>query len=257
MEKWFGKFAVVTGASCGIGEAIVRDFARNGINVIGLARRSEKVEEIAKNLKNEPGKVHARKCDISDPKSVEEAFKWIEDEFGIIHILVNNAAVCINSPLLDESHDVTNTINAVINTNFTGLVHCTRAAVKLMKKSDGYGMVININSHMGHSIPFSETVARMNVYAPTKFALTALSEVFRQELILQNNAKIRVSNLSPGNVKTEVLVAGGFVKDADEVYNHYVHLSAENVAQTVLFLLQTPHNVNITQLTIKPVGEQF
>lgn len=257
MEKWLGKTAIVTGASSGIGEAIVGDFAKNGINVIGLGRRCEKIEVIAKNLENEPGKVHAIKCDISDPKSVEEAFKWIENEFGIIHILVNNAAVCINSPVLDESHDVTNTINAVINTNFTGLVHCTRAAVKLMKKSDDYGMIININSQMGHSIPFSQTTARMNVYAPTKFALTALSEVFRQELVLQKNDKIRVSNLSPGNVKTEVLVAGGFVKDADEVYNHFVHLSAENVAQTVSFLLQTPYNVNISQLTIKPVGEQF
>lgn len=93
MEKWIGKVAVVTGASAGIGSAIVRDFAKAGIDVIALARRVEKLESLKNELKSAPGKVTALKCDVSDKRSVEEAFKSIERSHGVIHILVNNAGV--------------------------------------------------------------------------------------------------------------------------------------------------------------------
>lgn len=254
MEKWSGKFAVVTGASSGIGEAIVKDLATNGVNVIGLARRSEKVETIVKNLGNVPGKVYAKKCDVSDLNSVKETFKWIEEKFGSIHILVNNAAILSKGKILDQGDDVTDKLNAVIKTNFTGLVHCTREAFRLIKKSDDYGMIININSVLGHTIPFSE--ARMNLYSPTKYALTAVSEVLRQELIAQNNDKVRVSNLSPGSVKTEIVVVGGLAENKDRFFDNIPHLQPEDVSQSVKFLLLTPYSVNITQLTIKPTGER-
>lgn len=255
MEKWVGKLAVVTGASAGIGEAIVEDLAKSGINVIGLARRSEKVVEIAERLKNVSGKVYARKCDISDSKSVDEAFKWIEDKFGSINILVNNAAILSKGKILDGGDDVADKLNAVVDTNFKGLVHCTRLAYQLMKKSDDYGMIININSVLGHTIPFSSE-PRLNIYAPTKFALTAVSEIMRQELISYSNEKIRVSNLSPGSVKTDIVVTGGLAESKEQFFNPHPVLLPKNISQSVLFLLMTPFNVNITELTIKPVGER-
>lgn len=95
-----------------------------------------------------------------------------------------------------------------------------------------------------------------NVYASTKHALRAFSEVLRHELVAKKNDKIRVSNLSPGVVRTEMAVAAGIVKDSSLIYQHLPHLSPENVSESVLFLLQVPHNVNITQLTIQPVGEK-
>lgn len=75
MEKWIGKTAVVTGASAGIGAQIVVDFAKKGINVIGLARRPEKVEEIAKDLGKSAGKIYAFKCDVSNRQSIKDAFE--------------------------------------------------------------------------------------------------------------------------------------------------------------------------------------
>lgn len=93
MEKWRGKTAIVSGASAGIGSAIVRDFANAGTNVIALARRLEKLESLKDELKNAPGKVTALKCDVSEKQSVEEAFKSIEQSHGVIQILVNNAGV--------------------------------------------------------------------------------------------------------------------------------------------------------------------
>jgi NADP+-dependent farnesol dehydrogenase len=252
MEKWCGKIAVVTGASAGIGEAIVRAFAENGIHVVGLARRSEKVEEFARSLGKTRGEIHAVKCDVSSLESVKEAFKWIEEKFGSISIVVNNAAILYAGLICDEREDAAEKLTQVINTNFTGTVHATREAVRLIKKSNDFGIVINVNSIAGHIVPFGKGV---NVYAPTKHAMTAFSEVLRQELITMQNDKIRVSNLSPGVVKTDMAVAAGMVADRELLYEHLPHLLSEDVAQAAIFLLQTPTNVNISQLTIKPVGE--
>jgi NADP+-dependent farnesol dehydrogenase len=177
MEKWSGKIAVVTGASAGIGAEIVKDLAKIGVIVIGLARRPEKIEEIAKSLGKVHGQIHAFKCDVSDIDSIKTAFKWIESTFGFIHILVNNAGVIRKIKILTDD-DVTDKINEVINTNFSGLVHVTREAFKLMKKSNDYGIIVNINSNAGHKIPFPvNTDISHNVYHGSKFAVTATSEV--------------------------------------------------------------------------------
>lgn len=152
VDKWIGKVAVVTGASAGIGAAIFKDFAKSGINVVGLARRSVKVQLLIDEMEPTKGKAYACKCDISDPKSVEKTFKWIEQHFGVVHILVNNAGVVRQGNVLDEGPEAFVKINEVIDTNVRGLTHCTREAYRLMKKSDDYGLIININSVAGHNV---------------------------------------------------------------------------------------------------------
>lgn len=193
MKKWSGKVAVITGASAGIGAEIVKSLATNGVHVIGLARRPERVEAIARELGDAAGKIRAFKCDVSQLQSIKDAFKRIEEEFGAIHILVNNAGVLRNIKILTDD-DVSDKIDEVINTNFAGLVHVTREAYRLMKRSNDHGMIININSNAGHKIPFpmNPNISH-NVYHGTKFAVTATSEVLRQELICQENDKIRVT----------------------------------------------------------------
>ncbi|CRL02303.1 CLUMA_CG015214, isoform A [Clunio marinus] len=252
MEKWIGKVAIVTGASAGIGEGIVKSLAKSGIHVVGLARRSEKVDEYVQQLGKTPGTIYSHKCDVSDLQSVKEAFKWIEEKFGFIHILINNAGVAYKMQILDEA-DVTEKIDSILKTNVSGLVYCTREAVRLMKKADDYGMIVNVGSIVGHNIPFRPN--SLNMYAPSKYAVTAVSEVLRQELINQNNQKIRVTNLSPGHVRTDMATPSNV--DPDEYYATKSVLMPEDVALTINFLLETPVHVNISQLTIKPVGEQF
>lgn len=193
MEKWKGKIAVVTGASAGIGSAFLKDLAKNGVHVIGLARRPELIQEIAKQLGETPGKIYAYKCDVSDLQSIKDTFKLIEETFDTIHILVNNSGCIRNIKILSDD-DVSEQIEDVIKTNFNGLVHVTRAAFRLMKKSNDYGYICNINSNLGHRIPFPfDKNMSHNVYQGTKFAVTATSEVIRQELICQENDKIRVT----------------------------------------------------------------
>lgn len=191
VDKWEGKLAVVTGASAGIGAAIFRDLAKNGVNVIGMARRVENVEAIIKELGTTRGKTYARKCDISDPDAVKEAFNLIKSEFGVAHILVNNAGIGRNINMLDEDDEAFKKMNEILDTNVRGLIQCTREAFKLLKKSDEYGYIININSVVGHSLPFMGF--SMNMYGPSKYAVTAISEVLRQELSLSENKKVRVT----------------------------------------------------------------
>lgn len=193
MEKWRGKVAIVTGASSGIGATFVRDLANNGIHVIGLARRHERILDIANKLGETPGKIYAYKCDVSDLQSIKDTFKMIEEKFGAVHILVNNSGCIRNIKILSDD-DVSEEVEDVIRTNFNGLVHVSREAYKLMKKSNDYGFICNINSNLGHRVPFPfDKNLSHNVYQGSKFAVTATSEVMRQELICEDNDKIRVT----------------------------------------------------------------
>lgn len=193
VSKWAGKVAVVTGTSAGIGAAILKDFANNGINVIGLARRSEKVDEIIKSLGPTKGKAYSYKCDISNPEDVETAFKWLEKEFGVVNILVNNAGIGrFQAKIFDKDNESLRMMNEVVDTNLRGLTHCSREAYRLMKKSDDYGLIVNINSVAGHYVPFMES-SPLNIYPASKFAVRALSESMRQELMSADNRKIRVT----------------------------------------------------------------
>jgi len=260
-EKWTGKVAVVTGASAGIGAAIFKELAKQGLIVIGLARRLERVEGLIKELGSTKGKAYAYKCDVSDPQSVTDAFKWIENQFGVVNVLVNNAGIGRNVGTLDEKEDTFKKLNEVIDTNLRGLIQCSREAYRLMKKSDDYGIIININSITGHYVPFM-TGSSINVYPSTKFAVTALSESLRHELIYADNKKVRVTSLSPGYVNTEILFASGYIdpkaeSPVNESLASMPSLKPEDIAQSVLFVLSTDYNVNITELTIRPVGEKM
>lgn len=193
MDKWVGKNAVVTGASSGIGAAITISLAKAGVNVIGLARRKDRVEALADQTKGAKGKVHALACDVSDPKSIDAAFEWIEKTIGTIHIWINNAGVwrsknLTNDELKDE--DIINTIN----TNFTGLVLCSRKASRLMEKNGEPGYVINVNSIAGQLSPSAGLVEfGVNVYSGTKHAVSNVTDVLRLELAIKPKNSIRVS----------------------------------------------------------------
>lgn len=93
MERWEGKVALVTGASAGIGAAIVEELVKHGLKVVGLARRVEKIEELKKKLGNVKGELIPLKGDVSKEDDINKTFKWIKDKFGAIHVLVNNAGI--------------------------------------------------------------------------------------------------------------------------------------------------------------------
>lgn len=247
MEKWKGKLAVVTGASSGVGAVVAEKLVRNGINVIGLARRSEVIEENIKKFGELSGKMYARKCDLSSIESIKETFKWIEETFGTINILVNNAGASSLNNVTQEGDEAEKLVNQMISTNFIGLVHCTRKAIELMKKSDDPSIIININSSLGHHVSYMDY--SLGIYPATKFGVRAFSETARQELIHSRNTKIRISSISPGLIKTAMT--------ADDFFDNFPILKPDDVAESLMYILSTPPSVNIQDILIKPNGAAY
>jgi NADP+-dependent farnesol dehydrogenase len=124
-------------------------------------------------------------------------------------------------------------------------------------KSQEFGYVININSIAGHFVPFPTTnVPSYNIYPASKYGVTATNEVLRQELIFsESKDKIRVTSISPGEVKTDIIDAAGYTGSTEEYYESIPVLLSEDVADSVVYVLSTPPRVNITELMIRPTGE--
>lgn len=208
MERWSNKVAVVTGASAGIGAQIAVDLAAAGMQVIGLARRIERVEQLRERLPAlRRDALHPRQCDVSRPADVRAAFVWIAANFGgCAHVLVNCAGISSYGSLLapaGQSMAAAATVPAaedadllaVIETNLLGTVHCMREAVRLLDAQSGEsGHIVNVNSLSGHRINRSDAlVATMNVYPASKHGMTAATECVRRELNLRGNRNVRIS----------------------------------------------------------------
>jgi len=242
MNRWTNKVAVVSGASAGIGAAIVKDLIKNNIQVIGLARRSEKVEEIRSQLpESQRNLLHPMKCDISKEDDVEKSFAAIEKQFGGVDILINNAGVLKNGNLVDME---TSLIKDTIDTNIMGVIYCTREAYKSMKKRNVAGHVVIINSTLGHKI--ANAPISFNIYAPTKFAITAIREIYKNEF-QKLGTNIKTTSISPGLVETNAV--------PDSIINLKTPiLQPEDIANAVVFALSTPPHVQISELTVEPLG---
>ena len=194
MERWQGKIAVCTGASAGIGAAIVKSLVKSGMIVVGLARRQENIEELKKDLPaNLANNLHALKCDVSCEKEILEAFAWIEKHLGGVDVLVNNAGILRTAKLVDAEN--TSQIRSVLDVNVMGVVLCTREAFQSMKKRNVDGHVILINSISGHKVPMTASIPQMpslSIYPASKFAITALTESLRQEFLMEKT-KIKIT----------------------------------------------------------------
>jgi len=249
MERWVDKVAVVTGASSGIGRAIALDLVNVGINVVALARRKDRLDELqAKVSKETSAKLYPIKCDVTVEEEIKNTFEWIEKHLGGVDILVNNAGILRAINLMDENN--TTALKEVLNTNVLGVVLCTREAFQSMKRRGVNGHVLIINSILGYKVPYLiDKFGSFNIYPATKYALTAMTEVFRQEF--QNmQTKIKITSISPGAVRTEI-----FSTEQEAVLSHVPILEPEDVSQAALFAISTPPHVQIHELTIKPVGE--
>ncbi|GAB0091874.1 hypothetical protein DMENIID0001_067630 [Sergentomyia squamirostris] len=247
MERWVNRVAVVTGASSGIGAEIAKDLTKVGMVVIGVARRAEKIDELRMELPEEHRKnLHGIKCNVMIEDEVTSTFAQIEEQFGGIDVLVNNAGIYDPSMKLFQEGNASK-ISETINTNITGIISCTREAFKSMKKRQFPGHIINMNSISGHYVPNLPTDYYFNVYAATKHALTALTETERQEFA-KEKLGIKVSSISPGIVQTEL--SPHFSKEA---LSDFPHLSPQDVSQAILYVLGTPSHVQVQELTIKPI----
>ncbi|KAF5283348.1 hypothetical protein FQR65_LT13897 [Abscondita terminalis] len=247
MNKWEGKIAVVTGASSGIGATICKQLVIYGIKVVGLARRNEKIEELSKKLQNQSGKLYAIKVDITKEEDILKAFKWISENLGPVHILINNAGIYTAQNLLTSD---TKLWKNILDTNVLGLCAATREVIKIMKLNAIDGHIIHINSIQGHrvypTLPFC-------MYTASKYAVTALTETLRLEL-QSINSKIKISSISPGAVKTESSQTEN-LNISMEYLAAMPFLETKDVADAVIYVLSTPPHVQIHELKLIPNGQ--
>ncbi|KAF5281668.1 hypothetical protein FQR65_LT14598 [Abscondita terminalis] len=250
MERWVGKTAVVTGASSGCGAAIAEALVTNGMQVVAVARRKERLFALADKLQGQSGKLHPMQCDVTNESELIEVFDWVKKNFDRVDVLVNNAGIARPSGLINgDPSDWSN----VLKTNVLGLSIATQLAVKQMIDSKVDGHVIHINSVLGHYV---KRVPNLNMYPASKFAITALTETLRQELN-SLNSRIRITSISPGPVDSEFHMSSQ--KTIDEVFQKFYaslpKLDSEDVADAVVYALSTPPHVQVHELMLRPVGE--
>jgi len=229
-----GRSAVVTGASSGIGAAVARRLATAGYAVVGGARRVEAVREIL-----EPLGGRALPLDVTDDASVAGFVGGL----GAVDVLVNNAGLSLGlAPVAEGSIEDWRTM---YETNVLGVLRLTRALVPSLAAS-GDGHLVNVGSIAGF-----ETYPGGAGYTASKHALRALTKTLRQELL---GEPVRVTEISPGLVETEFSLVR-FRGDRDRaaaVYGGLQPLTAEDVAECVLWALERPPHVNIDEIVVRP-----
>lgn len=246
--------AIVTGASAGIGSAICKDLCKHHIKVVGLARRLDRLEQLQKEIleANPSAQFYPVKCDLTSEEDIAAAFAYVIDTHGGVDILVNNAGVAEYKSVLEDLD--LEQIHRIIDTNFVATVSCIKKAHQSMVKRNGYGYIINISSVLGHfvrNIPGSKPI--MNVYGPMKYALTALNQVIRSELFYNKQDKIRISNISPGAVKTEIYQAGGLNTESKAFGGNLAFMDPEDVSDVVVYFLGTKPTVQVEDILIRNV----
>ena len=245
MVNLIGKVVLITGASSGIGKACAEVFAKEKSNLIISARRIDRLKTLAKKLEKQNGiRVKCIQLDVRDYDQVKKAVDSLDKNWKKIDVLINNAGL---SRGLDKIYEgKKEDWDEMIDTNVKGLAYVTRHVLPLMVKRKK-GHVINIGSTAGHDV-----YPAGNVYAATKFAVKALSQSTRFDVLDQG---IKVTSVDPGMVETEFSIVRfrGDKERAKKVYTGIKPLIPNDVAETVLFCATRPQNVNINQVILTPL----
>ena len=235
------KIILVTGASSGFGKAIATKFAAGGWNVIITGRRKEKLDELAKALEANYGiKTLSLVFDVQDKKAVFDNLQNLPSEWQAINILVNNAGLALGRDSFENAN--LDDWETMIDTNVKGLLYASKAVLPILIKEKGH--IINIGSTAG-----KEVYKDGNVYCASKHAVDAISKAQRIDLL---QYQIKVTAIHPGAADTEFSVVRfkGDAEKAKAVYTGYTPLMAEDIAETVWYVANTPAHVCINDLVI-------
>jgi serine 3-dehydrogenase len=241
------KIVFITGATSGIGKACAEIFAKEKSNLILTGRRIERLKNLSKKLEKEKGiKTKCIKLDVRDYSQVKKAISALDSKWNKIDILINNAGLARGFNKIYDGKKLD--WDEMIDTNIKGLVYVSRLVLPLMIKRKK-GHVINIGSTAGH-----EVYPNGNVYAATKYAVKALSQSIRVDVL---DKGIKVSSVDPGMVETEFSLVRfrGDKNKASKVYRGLKPLSPADVAEAVLFCAARPENVNINELILTPLAQ--
>jgi len=247
METLKNKNVFITGASSGIGKACAYAFAEHGAGIIISARRIDLIKDIADDIKKKfEVKVYPVQLDVTKRKEVESVINNLPGEFKKIDILINNAG--LGRGLSKFFEDNPDGWEEMIDTNVKGLLYVTYSVIQQMVERES-GHIINIGSIAG-----LEAYPKGSVYCATKAAVESIAKSIRMDVVDKN---IRVSNIEPGMVETNFSNIRFYGDDerAKNVYKGITPLTAEDIADTALFIATRKPHVNIAQLVVFPAAQ--
>jgi NADP-dependent 3-hydroxy acid dehydrogenase YdfG len=248
-ESLTGRSAVVTGASSGIGAEVARLLAGAGAAVTLGARRDDRLESLARELRAAGGRVAVQRTDMRVEDDVRRLVGVARERFGGVDVLVNNAGLGRVAPL---SSSPSEPWREMLEVNVLGLCIATREAIQDMERRGVAGHVVHVSSMAGHRIPGADG----GVYAATKFAVRALTEALRQELRARKS-EIRVTAVSPGYVHTEFAeVFTGRPGADDELARRVRVLDPRDVAEAVLWVVTRPSHVEVHDVLVRPTAQK-
>jgi len=239
------KVIVITGASSGLGEATARYLAEKGAKVVLGARRLEKLENIATDVKKKGGAIEVLKTDVTKVDEVKALVKKAIDSFGKIDVLVNNAGIM---PLAPLSAVKVEEWDSMIDVNVKGVLYGIAAALPEFQKQKS-GHFINLASVAGLRVSPGGTV-----YSATKFAVRAISEGLRMEV----GKDIRTTTLTPGLVDSELKFGSSDEATSQFIQNIYKDaIPAISIAKAVAYAIEQPADVDINEIVIRPTVQEF
>ncbi len=243
-----GKIVFVSGASSGIGKACAERFAKAGAKLILCARSIDKITALAERLKamyQTESRVIG--LDVSNRQAVLAAVQSLPADWQAIDVLINNAGGELGLEKVQDGN--LDDWDVMIDTNVKGLLYLTRAIVPLMLKYQRNGHVVNIGSVAGiHAYPGGA------VYCACKAAVQFISDGLRMDVV---DTPIRVTNIQPGMVQTDFSKVRfhGDEKKAAEVYEGITPLSAEDIADIIIYAASVPPHVQICEVTVTPTHQ--
>lgn len=235
---------LITGATSGIGRATAKILAKCTKKIILIGRREKRLSELEKEI-GDICKVIPVKLDVTDISAFNDFVSNYNQELNNLDVLINSAGLALGAGSFDETNP--EYFDQMIETNVKALIRVTRAMVPFLKKQES-SHIINIGSIAGRWV-----YPGGSVYCATKHAIRAFSEGLRLDLC---GFPIRVTDIEPGSVETEFSnVRLGNDKEAKKVYEGYTPLYAEDIAETILWTLNRPKHVNVSEMVIYPTDQ--
>jgi 3-hydroxy acid dehydrogenase/malonic semialdehyde reductase len=235
----------ITGATSGFGLSMATKFLNQGHFVIAVGRRVERLDDLKKKF-NET--LLVIKCDIQNKEEVSQAIDTLPNQFKKIDVLINNAGLAMGTSKAQDSK--IEDWETMIQTNINGVLYCTKKILPLMVKENN-GMIINLGSVAGE-FPYLGG----NVYGASKAFIHQFSMNLRSDLL---GTKIRVTNIEPGMCETEFSLVrfNGDEDKAKSVYQGMKPLTADDIADTIDWIIHRPPHVNINNISLMPVDQAF
>lgn len=243
------KVALITGASSGIGEGVAKALALKGVKLGLAARRTDKLQHVLTEIEKQGGEACIIEMDVTNKESVSKGVATLLEQFGSIDILVNNAGIM---PISDIDNFKIDEWEKMVDVNIKGVLNVTSSVLpELIKQKSGH--IINLSSIAGRKL-----FKGLSVYCGTKFFVAAFSDIMRMEIGKKHN--IRVTSIQPGAVATNLYdqISDTELREGmEDLRDQMTFLSPNDIADSMIYVLEAPDHVDVSELFILPTDQEW